>query len=1414
MSLPQRQDHLGARGGFRIQLGNSNSSTNPTSTSQFAAITSRTGSPSPLSNSLIPRDYLGARQNSPKDKQTFGADVFGLGHRDKLRPEGGQQVDQSQKFASLPGVNGSSHDHALQRHTTQSPPESPASSTFSTRSESQKHPDAMPRTSSIDSAISSISTASQPKSSIETKDPSVVEIRNLIATAGSAENLVQHLLRDKQQAASQNAQLWRLVDKQRALLLGLNKDLERLTKEKERYKKRLKETQEPSLSQADTRTRKDSQSPLAASISKSALSGQTIHVLEGERENGQKALLSTPDNKSRQGLDSSPIDPAMMPPPLHMAQNAQEYNHAYVETFEDIPIILEDDNSSTIGQISRHGDNKDTSISHDPTPSLTAQLEVERPKPSLLMPAALGPPSFTLIEPSPLNASPSTSFPLTRRAPPAPLQLGQIKIDTPPEGDPNETEDSEVLVEDNSVLVDSPGSLRGRRKTREDDDRDREAAVLAEKEARSRSKKEKKSKSPVAEIPEAEIEQLAKPSFPAVGLPSSPRRPPTGLHAGLSPPGSISGVLQRSASMGHPGQEATLAPRPLSPGLPTSPRPTDRPLGSPMPRSTRDTAAAASSLPLSPRSIMSGMLSPRAPKQVIPLPASPRPYQQSHTPLPVRGPIREAGYQAHPMSPSGAPEVYQGFVSEEHPEFLLPPNALPSIQIKVTSSRLRPSRLSFIGARPQEDNSIFTLSVFSRANGQELWRLEKVILALPQLDQRLRPLCKMIPSLPDRKLFNGHSPAIIDARRIALDAYFEELFDTEMTEDAAKLVCSFLSTDVIEPRDNATSGLGNTDAGDSTVSIGPDGRPRRTGYLTKRGKNFGGWKARYFVLEKTELRYFESPGGAHLGTIKLHNAQIGRQSHNESPSQNIEEDNQFRHAFLILEPKRKDSASHVRHVLCAESDQERDEWVTTLLNSVDEISHTASDSVSAMSASQSLGSRPMLSNPSTHSLERDLQNDDGQLRGIQYEETIAGAVPTPGTISNIQRREPTPPTNLNLGANGQHSLNISGPINATVIADSGQWGNKLAAPQASKEKDPRKRSLFNFKQKNFSDILHQGGDQSQDHGQHQSSVGTKVAARAVFGLPLAEAVELCPPIGIDVGLPAVVYRCIEYLREKHAATEEGLFRLSGSNVLIRALKERFNTEGDVDLLADEEYYDIHAIASLFKTYLRELPNPILTRELHIEFLKVLELEDQAQKVATYNLLVQRLPLVNYNLLKTLAEYLLHVVNNADKNKMSIRNVGIVFSPTLNIPAPVFAVFLTDFAAVFEKQAAQQSQHIHTQSVDSDELSAEDIRSPRRQMFQDLPTPAFNQSFSRDPNNVYSHEAATHSAAATGFIPVQQSYNSRSHGILPAGQQQQHPHLVQQSSQNAEYGSLNRMLAPENAVSARAKRRESSMIFLG
>lgn len=70
-------------------------------------------------------------------------------------------------------------------------------------------------------------------------------------------------------------------------------------------------------------------------------------------------------------------------------------------------------------------------------------------------------------------------------------------------------------------------------------------------------------------------------------------------------------------------------------------------------------------------------------------------------------------------------------------------------------------------------------------------------------------------------------------------------------------------------------------------------------------------------------------------------------------------------------------------------------------------------------------------------------------------------------------------------------------------------------------------------------------------------VTTPDTTSKVFGVPLEQAIQ-SSRISDKHELPAVVYRCIEYLEAKQATQEEGIYRLSGSAVKIRALKEEFD----------------------------------------------------------------------------------------------------------------------------------------------------------------------------------------------------------------------------------------------------------------
>lgn len=135
---------------------------------------------------------------------------------------------------------------------------------------------------------------------------------------------------------------------------------------------------------------------------------------------------------------------------------------------------------------------------------------------------------------------------------------------------------------------------------------------------------------------------------------------------------------------------------------------------------------------------------------------------------------------------------------------------------------------------------------------------------------------------------------------------------------------------------------------------------------------------------------------------------------------------------------------------------------------------------------------------------------------------------------------------------------------------------------------------------------HEQSDRSNKKSKDDNDVPNlpQKPSKQVFGVSLEEAVRISR-VSEGYELPAVVYRCIEYLDAMDAVLEEGLYRLSGSNSTMKALKEKFNQEGDVNLLAAKDDYDVHVVAGLLKMWLRELPTSVLTREHRMDFLHVI-----------------------------------------------------------------------------------------------------------------------------------------------------------------------------------------------------------------
>jgi hypothetical protein len=120
-------------------------------------------------------------------------------------------------------------------------------------------------------------------------------------------------------------------------------------------------------------------------------------------------------------------------------------------------------------------------------------------------------------------------------------------------------------------------------------------------------------------------------------------------------------------------------------------------------------------------------------------------------------------------------------------------------------------------------------------------------MALTQLDHQFQAVGKTTARLPDRKLFSGHSPATVNARRAALNSYFSDLLDTPMNEKAALIICSFLSTDVIEPGNGEASASAGSANGRSTYG------QRGLGILVVTGRDVRAGRVDLAPLAGTDL---------------------------------------------------------------------------------------------------------------------------------------------------------------------------------------------------------------------------------------------------------------------------------------------------------------------------------------------------------------------------------------------------------------------------------------------------------------------------------------------------------------------------------------------------------------------------------
>ncbi|XP_034529297.1 rho GTPase-activating protein 8-like isoform X4 [Notolabrus celidotus] len=148
----------------------------------------------------------------------------------------------------------------------------------------------------------------------------------------------------------------------------------------------------------------------------------------------------------------------------------------------------------------------------------------------------------------------------------------------------------------------------------------------------------------------------------------------------------------------------------------------------------------------------------------------------------------------------------------------------------------------------------------------------------------------------------------------------------------------------------------------------------------------------------------------------------------------------------------------------------------------------------------------------------------------------------------------------------------------------------------------------------------------------------------------------------DAVIPPVISQTVSYLKEKGLKTE-GIFRRSARVQIIKDVQKLYNLGKPVNF---DEFLDVHVPAVILKTFLRELPEPLLTFRVYNQVQELLSVESSL-RISRCKQIVEGLPEQNFIVTKYLLCFLHMVSQESIVNKMSASNLACVFGVNLVWP---------------------------------------------------------------------------------------------------------------------------------------------------
>ncbi|XP_076615905.1 rho GTPase-activating protein 17a isoform X5 [Chaetodon auriga] len=146
--------------------------------------------------------------------------------------------------------------------------------------------------------------------------------------------------------------------------------------------------------------------------------------------------------------------------------------------------------------------------------------------------------------------------------------------------------------------------------------------------------------------------------------------------------------------------------------------------------------------------------------------------------------------------------------------------------------------------------------------------------------------------------------------------------------------------------------------------------------------------------------------------------------------------------------------------------------------------------------------------------------------------------------------------------------------------------------------------------------------------------------------------------GREIALP--IEACVMMLLET-GMKEEGLFRIAAGASKLKKLKAALDCSTSQ---LEEFYFDPHAVAGALKSYLRELPEPLMSYQLYDEWIQASSVSDPDKRLQALWVVCDKLPKNNKTNLRYLVKFLAKLAQDSEVNKMTPSNIAIVLGPNL------------------------------------------------------------------------------------------------------------------------------------------------------